>query len=47
MAQHTHATALQLVTILAFLVVVRTTVTTFAALKPESPFRQALAYCVG
>lgn len=43
MPQHTHATALQLLTFFASWVVLHTTLQLFAARRPDSPFWQAVA----
>lgn len=46
-AQHTHSTALQLLTFAAFWVVLRVTVVTVAARRPDSPRWKAAAYVFG
>jgi hypothetical protein len=44
--QHTHATALQGITILAFLIIIKVTVQTVAARYPDSPRWKAAAYVI-
>lgn len=43
---HTHATALQLITFMAFMIVVHVTVQTVAARHSDSPVWQGVAYAV-